>query len=432
MTHVEPEDFEEYGDAVPFADPPWYQGWKTPYYRETHAIWRAKVREFTEREIVPNVAQWEEAKSLPKSLVKTMANEGLLPATVGSEWPSEWTDKEAPEGYDAYHAFIYVDELSRCASGGVVWGVVGGMGIGLPPVIHFGDEFQQGLCCRQVLNGDAGICLAITEPQGGSDVANLHTSAVLDDSGKNYIVNGEKKWITNGVTADWFTTAVRTGKPGMGGVSVLLIPRSEGVETRQMQCMGVYSSGTTYVTFDDVVVPVENRIGAENKGFMIIMNNFNQERLAICIQANRFSRVCMEESWLYAHKRKTFGKRLIDHPVIRWKFAEMARQVDCLHCMLEYIAYQGVHMDFQEAQLRIGGTTALLKVQATKTLEYCAREAAQIFGGSSYVRGGQGEKIERIYREVRAFAIPGGSEEVMLDLGIRQSMKLYEMMRANM
>ena len=117
----------------------------------------------------------------------------------------------------------------------------------------------------------------------------------------------------------------------MGGVSVLLIPRSEGVETKQMNCMGVWSSGTTYVTFDDVVVPVENRIGDENKGFMIIMNNFNQERLAICIQANRFSRVCLEESWNYAHKRKTFGKTLIQHAVIRWKLGEMARQVIFQH-----------------------------------------------------------------------------------------------------
>ena len=116
----------------------------------------------------------------------------------------------------------------------------------------------------------------------------------------------------------------------MGGVSVLLIPRSEGVETKQMNCMGVHASGTTYVTFDDVVVPVANRIGDENKGFMIIMSNFNQERLAICIQANRFSRVCLEESWNYAHKRKTFGKKLIQHAVIRWKLGEMARQVSSL------------------------------------------------------------------------------------------------------
>merc|ERR1712194_727711 len=148
MSHIEPEDFDEFGDAVPFADPPWYQGWKTPYYRETHAIWRAKIRAFVEAEITPNVAEWEEAKAIPPTMAKQMAQEGILAATVGGEWPAEWApDQIAPDDYDAFHAFIYVDEMSRCASGGVTWG----MGIGLPPVIHFGDEHQQGLCCRQVL-----------------------------------------------------------------------------------------------------------------------------------------------------------------------------------------------------------------------------------------------------------------------------------------
>ena len=106
----------------------------------------------------------------------------------------------------------------------------------------------------------------------------------------------------------------------MGGVSLLLIERGmEGIETKQMKCMGVWPSGTTYITFDDVKVPVSNLIGKENKGFKYIMYNFNHERWQIVAQATRFARVCIEESWKYAHKRKTFGKRLVDHPVIRWK-----------------------------------------------------------------------------------------------------------------
>jgi len=216
----------------------------------------------------------------------------------------------------------------------------------------------------------------------------------------------------------------------MGGVSLLLMERGmEGIETKQMKCMGVWPSGTTYITFDDVKCPVSNLIGKENKGFKYIMYNFNHERWCIVIQASRFARVCLEESWKYAHKRKTFGKRLIDHPVIRWKLAEMARQVECCHAMLEQVTYQMCTMGKDEQNIKLGGTTALLKAHATKLFEYCAREAAQIFGGASYVRGGQGEKIERLYREVRAFAIPGGSEEIMLDLGIRQSMKIFEMTR---
>jgi len=244
------------------------------------------------------------------------------------------------------------------------------------------------------------------------------------ECGKFYIVNGEKKWITNGVFADYFTVAVRTGGQGMAGISLLLIERSmPGVTTRQMKCSGVWASGTTYITFEDVKVPVENLFGQENRGFKAIMINFNHERWGTIVQATRFSRVCLEESIKYAHKRKTFGKRLIDHPVIREKIANMARQVEATQSWLELVTHQMCTMTPAEQRERLGGPIALMKAQATKTFEYCAREAAQIFGGLAYTRGGQGAKVERLYREVRAYAIPAGSEEIMLDLGVRQAMK---------
>lgn len=210
----------------------------------------------------------------------------------------------------------------------------------------------------------------------------------------------------------------------MKGVSLLLIERkSAGVTTRKMKCSGVWSSGTTYITFEDVKVPVENLIGEENNGFKCIMYNFNHERWWTVVQAMRFSRVCLEESIKYAHKRKTFGKKLIDHPVIRAKIANMARQVEATQSWLEVITHQMNTMNIEQQRQRLGGAVALLKAQATKTFEYCAREAAQIYGGLSYTRGGQGEKVERLYREVRAYAIPAGSEEIMLDLGVRQALR---------
>jgi alkylation response protein AidB-like acyl-CoA dehydrogenase len=148
--------------------------------------------------------------------------------------------------------------------------------------------------------------------------------------------------------------------------------------------------------------------------------------LGIAIQALRFSRVCYEDSVKYAHKRKTFGKRLIDHPVIRNKLAHCARKIEATYAWLEVLVYQMNTMPRQEAMLKLGGPIALLKAQTTQTFEYCAREAAQIFGGLAYTRGGQGENVERLYREVRAYSIPGGSEEIMLDLGIRQSLKVAQ------
>jgi alkylation response protein AidB-like acyl-CoA dehydrogenase len=268
--------------------------------------------------------------------------------------------------------------------------------------------------------------LAITEPDAGSDVANLTCEAKLSEDGKHFIVNGEKKWITNGIWCDYFTTAVRTGGPGMGGISLLLIERTEGVSTRRMDCQGVWSSGTTYITFEDVKVPVENVLGKVNKGFQVIMTNFNHERIGIIIQCLRFSRVCYEESVKYASKRQTFGQKLINHPVIRMKLAHMARQIEASYNWLENIIYQCERMGETESMLRLGGAIAGLKAQATTTFEFCTKEAAQVFGGLAYSRGGQGGKIERLYRDTLAYKIPGGSEEIMLDLSMRQSLKVHK------
>ena len=420
---------DKYGEMIPFGDPVWYQDWYSPYYNESHRRYRAAVREFVEREITPFCHEWDEARAVPRELWAKSAAAGLLPGCIGPPWPTEFVGTKiaggvTPQEFDQFHEYILLDELSRCGSGGVLWAVSGGLSIGLPPVLHFGSQYLREKVGRPCLTGEKIICLAITEPSAGSDVANLQTEAKKTEDGKFYIVNGEKKWITNGVFADFFTVAVRTGGPGMGGVSLLLLERSmPGITTRQMKCSGVWPSGTTYITFEDVKVPVENLIGKENQGFKCIMYNFNHERWTSCVQAIRFSRVLLEESIKYALKRKTFGKRLIEHPVIRLKIATMAGKVEALQAWSEVITHQFRCMSLERQNKRLGGPVALLKAHCTQTLEHCAREAAQIFGGLSYTRGGQGEKVERLYREVRAFAIPAGSEEIMFDLGVRQAMK---------
>jgi len=421
---------DSFGEMVPYGDPNWYQDWASPYYTESHKKWRAAIRQFVETNITPFCHEWDEKKAIPKEVWAKCYEGGWLPAVIGL-WPTEYVgDKLAggirPEEFDAFHELILIDEVGRCGSGGVLWALFAGLSIGLPPVMLFGSQYLKDKVAKDCLTGQKIICLAITEPYAGSDVANLQTTAKLSPDGKHYIVNGEKKWITNGVFADFSTVAVRTGGPGMQGVSLLLIERGmPGVITRQMQCSGVWPSGTTYITFEDVKVPVENLIGNENEGFKYVMYNFNHERWGICCQATRFARVCFEEAFRYAHKRKTFGKRLVDHPVIRNKLAQMARQVEATHGWLENITFQMTKLDKLEQFRVLAGPIALLKAQSTQVFEFCAREAAQIFGGLSYTRGGQGEKVERLYREVRAYAIPGGSEEIMLDLGIRQAMKMY-------
>jgi alkylation response protein AidB-like acyl-CoA dehydrogenase len=243
----------------------------SPYFNESHAALRDEVRQWVESEIEPNVSEWDEAKKVPDTIYRQMGERGYLAGLMGVHYPTHLTSARVksvpPEKWDLFHEMLVTDEISRTGSGGLVWNLIGGFGIGCPPVIKFGKKELVQRILPDILAGDKRICLAITEPDAGSDVANLTCEAKLSEDGKHYIVNGEKKWITNGIWCDYFTTAVRTGGPGMNGVSVLLIERTEGVSTRRMDCQGVWSSGTTYITFEDVKVPVENLIGKENQGF---------------------------------------------------------------------------------------------------------------------------------------------------------------------
>jgi len=269
---------------------------------------------------------------------------------------------------------------------------------------------------QDVVLGKKHIALAISEPWSGSDVAGLRTTATRD--GDFYVVNGSKKWITGGLTAEYFTVAVRTGGPGMGGISLLLLEKGmPGINIRRMKTQFDNAHNTTFITLEDVRVPVQNLIGAENSGFMIIMTNFNHERFLISIKATRLSRMLYEASIKYALERETFGKKLITHQIIRFKLAEMARQIEALQDFLERVAFQ---FSSGVPDGKMGGYCALLKVQASKTYEYCAREASQIFGGNSIIKEGKGKRVESAYRGVRAMAIPGGSEEILLDFAIRQ------------
>ena len=221
--------------------------------------------------------------------------------------------------------------------------------------------------------------------------------------------------------ANYFTVAVRTDptKKGMKGVSLVLIEANrKGVYRSRMKTQGWLSSTTTYVIFKNVTIPKTNLIGKLNDGFRPIMHNFNHERFVFAAMSCRFSRVCLEDAIKFARTRKTFGKRLIDHQVIRHKIAEMVMRIEPCFAMLEQIAHK---MKSGLGDRQIGGPIALVKVQSTKCMEYCAREAVQVFGGRGYIRGGRAARVERLYREVRVMAIAGGSEEVLTDLAMRQA-----------
>jgi acyl-CoA dehydrogenase len=376
---------------------------RSPYYGETHEALAQSVRRFVAREIAPFIDQWEAEGELPRALHKKAAEAGIL----GLRYPETYGGHS--EGFDIFHGLAQTEELAAVGAGGLSASLMT-HGIGLPPVLALGSEELKRRVAPPVLAGDKIIALGITEPSGGSDVANLRTKAVRD--GDHYVVNGSKMFITSGMRADWLTCAVRTGGEGAGGVSLLLIDmQSPGITRTRLDKMGWRCSDTAAIYFEDVRVPVENLIGPENGGFLGIMRNFNAERLGMAMGCCAYARVCLKEAAQWAQQRETFGKALVKHQSIRIKLADMARQINATQAWVDLCAWQVQQGRDKPADF------AMLKVQATQMLEAVARDAAQVLGGASYITG---SKIERIYREVRVNAIGGGSEEIMLDLAGRQ------------
>ena len=375
-----------------------------PHLTDEHLEWRHSVRRFFDSEVIPYADAWDEARAIPDELWTKAAAIGILGLGYSEEYGG------VNEGIDIWHKNILNEELARIGVGGVGASLMV-HNIGLPPVVNFGrDELKQEIA-PQVLAGTKRISLAITEPSGGSDVAQLKTTARRE--GDHYVVNGSKTYITGGMKANWFTTAVRTGGDGAAGVSTLLIPAdAKGVSRTELdKKQGWWCSDTATIYFDDVKVPIENLLGSENQGFKVIMNNFNSERMGMSAGMDGAARICLEDAVAWARERKTFGQRLADHQVIRHKIAEMLQRIYATGAYLQVVSQQ-ISVGKEDAS-----AIALLKVQSSQTMEYCAREAMQILGGISFIRG---NRVERMYREVRVNAIGGGSEEIMRDLATRQ------------
>jgi acyl-CoA dehydrogenase len=376
---------------------------RSPFYDETHEAVSASVRRFMGAEVLPNIDTWEAEGELPRELHRKAAAAGIL----GLGYPEEYGGHS--DGFDVFHGLTQSEELAAAGAGGLGASLMT-HGIGLPPILALGSDEMKRKIAPEVLSGDKIISLAITEPSGGSDVAQLKTRA--ERQGNKYVVNGQKMFITSGMRADYMTVAVRTGGAGMGGISLMLIETDRpGVSRTRLDKMGWRCSDTAAVYFDNVEVPPENMIGPENGGFIGIMRNFNSERLGMAHGCCAMARVALKEALDWAQTRETFGKKLGAHQSIRIKLADCARQIQTTQAWVDLCAYQhrngtGVPADY-----------AMLKVQATRMLEQVVREAAQVLGGASYIIG---SKIERIYREVRVNAIGGGSEEIMLDLAGRQ------------
>jgi acyl-CoA dehydrogenase len=373
------------------------------YFDPSHQLVRDSVRRFVEREILPDIDQWEEAEGFPRELYLKAGTAGIL----GIGYPEHYGGSH--EG-DLFAKVAASEELMRCGSGGLVAGL-GSLDIGLPPVLKWARPEVRDRVAPQVLAGEKISALAITEPGGGSDVASLQTRAVRE--GDFYRVSGSKTFITSGVRADYYTVAVRTGAPGFAGISLLLIERGTPGFTvgRQLKKMGWWASDTAELFFDDCRVPVGNLIGAENMGFACIMGNFQSERLALALMANMTAQLALEESLKWARAREAFGKPIGKFQVIKHRLAEMATQLEVSR---EFTYRQAAKMAAGQSVIK---EISMVKNFATDTADRITTDAVQILGGLGYMRE---SLVERLYRDNRILSIGGGTREVMNEIISKQ------------
>ena len=379
---------------------------------------------------MPYVTKWDEDEKYPDILRLKAYKAGIY----GALWPKKYGGTP-PREFDHFHSLIFHDELARAGSGGLMASCFLPLGWGLLPVIKhkIKNTKMHDYVCRECISGNKTICLAVTEPTGGSNVANIKTTAkIMDD--QYYIVNGEKYFISNGINADYITCAVRIIKndndarnTGIKSLAFILIDVNQIMNSNgklgyiyrsKMKTQGWKCGNTTYIIFKNCKISRDNIIGSESNGFVPILSNFNHGRYAIAVTANRYARNCLEDAIKYAKKRHTFGKPLIKHQVIRHKIINMAIKIESTQSLIERVTYL---MNAGLKGKNIAGLMGIIKIDASKTMEYCAREASQIFGGRSYIIGGIASRVERIYREICVNGIAEGSTEILNDLIAKQA-----------
>ncbi|KES24995.1 MULTISPECIES: acyl-CoA dehydrogenase family protein [Pseudomonas] len=375
----------------------------TEYFDDSHRLVRDSVRRFVEREILPHIADWEEAEEFPRELYRKAGEAGIL----GIGYPEAYGGSH--EG-DLFAKLAASEELMRSGSGGLVAGL-GSLDIGLPPLLKWGRAELRERIVPQVLAGEKIMALAVTEPSGGSDVASLKTRAVRD--GDHYRVTGSKTFITSGVRADYYTVAVRTGGEGYGGVSLLLVEKGTPGFTvgRKLKKMGWWASDTAELFFDDCRVPVENLIGMENMGFACIMANFQSERLALATMANMTAQLALEEALKWSAEREAFGKPIGKFQVLKHRLAEMATQVEVSR---EFTYRQAAKMAVGQSVVK---EISMAKNFATDVADRVVYDAVQLLGGMGYMRE---SLVERLYRDNRILSIGGGTREIMNEIIAKQ------------
>ena len=370
-------------------------------FTEEHELLRKSIRSFFEREINPHVEAWEEAQIFPAHEVfKKLGKEGFLGLTKPEEFGGA--------GLDYSYAIVMAEELGRIPSGGVSLAIGVQTDMATPALARFGSDELRREWLAPTIAGDLVSCIGVSEVGSGSDVASLKTTARKD--GDDYIINGGKMWITNGIQADWMCCLVNTSddKPHKNKSIVVVPMNSPGVQrARKLHKLGMWASDTAQIFFDDVRVPQRYRIGPEGAGFMLQMLQFQEERLWGAANAITAMDEVIADTINYTRDRKAFGKSILDNQVVHFRLAELATEVECLRSLI-----------YRAAELFLSGKdvtrlASMCKLKGGRLAREVSDSCIQFWGGMGYMWE---SKISRMYRDARLASIGGGADEVMLGI----------------
>lgn len=368
------------------------------FFTEEHELFRENFRAFLEKEVRPHIEKWEADREVPRSIYKRFGEMGFMGVT--------YPEKYGGMGLDTFFAVVYTEEMIRMNSSGFNTSIGAHAGLALAHINGEGSEAQKEKYLTAGLKGELIGCLAITEPDAGSDVAALKTKAVKD--GDHYIINGSKTFISNGVLSDYIIAAVRTGDNGAQGISMMIIERDrQGVSASKLKKLGWHASDTGEIAFDNVRVPVENLLGEENQGFFYIMQHFVSERLAMALIAVSQAQLAIDLALEYMAQREVFGRPISKFQVLRHRIAQMLAEVTSSKAFV-YTLYKQYH----EGEYIIK-EAAMAKLITTQLSDKVTYQCMRIFGGYGYM---EEYPMARLLRDSQLGTIGGGTSEVLCEI----------------
>lgn len=368
------------------------------FFTEEHELFRQSLRDFLEKEVKPNIDQWEKDRETPRHIYKRFGEMGFL----GIPYPEKFGGLDL----DAMFSVVYTEEMTRMNSGGFFTSIGAHSGLALAHINGEGNDAQKEKYLTAGIKGELIGCLAITEPGGGSDVATLRTTAVRD--GDHFVINGSKTFISNGVLSDYIIAAVRTGGKGAKGMSMVIIDRdTPGVSATKLEKLGWHASDTGEIAFDDVRIPVENLLGQENQGFFYIMQHFASERLGMALMGVSQARLAIDLAVDYMAERKAFGRPINQFQVLRHRIAQLSSEV-----MMNRVFVYTLYQRFEKGDYIIK-EAAMAKLVGTQLSDKVCYECMRIFGGYGYM---ESYPMARLLRDSQLGTIGGGTSEILCEI----------------